>query len=73
MRGWDTTFGPLWQPTDTYLALRAMRALITRRAPEIRFSVNPYADTAAVGLAAEPLRAVAALADFANRADRQRR
>jgi hypothetical protein len=32
VRYWDTTFGPLWQPTDTYLALGAMHALTTRRA-----------------------------------------
>jgi hypothetical protein len=42
----DTTYGPLWQPTDTYLALGAMHTLTTRRVPEIRFSVNPYADKA---------------------------
>ncbi|MGW3812082.1 hypothetical protein [Micromonospora sp. NPDC005113] len=73
MRYWETTFGPLWQPTDTYLALGAMRALNTRRVPEIRFSVNPYADKAAVGIVAEPLRGVAALADLGNQADRRPR
>jgi hypothetical protein len=73
VRYWDTTYGPLWQPTDTYLALGAMHTLTTRRVPEIRFSVNPYADRAAVGVAAEPLRGVAALADLANRADRRLR
>lgn len=73
LRYWETTFGPLWQPTDTYLALGAMRALNTRRVPEIRFSVNPYADKAAVGVVAEPLRGVAPLADLANQADRRPR
>ncbi|WP_238008920.1 hypothetical protein KZZ52_45270 [Dactylosporangium sp. AC04546] len=67
VRGWDTTFDPLWQPGDTYLALGAMRCMTTVRTPQLRFSVNPYADQATVSLAAGRLHDVPALADLARR------
>ncbi|GGM42565.1 hypothetical protein ACFFX1_49570 [Dactylosporangium sucinum] len=70
VRHWDTAFAPLWQPGDTYLALGAMRCMTTVRTPEIRFSVNPYADQSAVALVAGRLHDVPVLADLAGRRSR---
>jgi hypothetical protein len=73
VRYWATTFSPLWQPSDAYLALGAMSALSTRRIPEIRFSINPHADPAAIEIVARHVRGVPVLADLDDRADRRPR
>ncbi|MET7396000.1 hypothetical protein ABZS66_21155 [Dactylosporangium sp. NPDC005572] len=73
VRSWSTTFDPLWQPADAFLALGAMYSSTTSRIPEIRFSVNPYADPAVLGALAWYLDGVTALTDFADRVAALRR
>lgn len=69
IRYWDKTFASFWKETDQFLALGAMVASsVSRRTPDMRFSVNPFADKAALNSACEYLQEVPSMGDLVTQA-----
>jgi hypothetical protein len=54
LRCWPDVFGALWEPGDAFLAVGGMTVGTISRKPELRFSLNPFAQQ-------QPLERVAAL------------
>lgn len=44
LRCWGDVFGPMWEPTDEFVALAAMTMTRLSREPNLSLSINPYAD-----------------------------